>query len=387
MRILIPVAAGCEASVKRQLVALGYGDRPADAGRISLTGDFSDVARLNVFLRAGERVLVELGSFPAHTFDELFEGVFSLPWEEFLSPHSAILMDGKSYKSRLGAIKAAGGVAKKAIIRRLSEKLGVRTFDEKGERAVVGVSILNDVASVTLDTSGDGLHKRGYRVRTYDAPLRETVAAAIVEGSYFRAGKPFADLFCGSGTLPVEAAMYALNIAPNAAREFDFTKWKCVDKTVLLRARAEAADVRRSGEIAPLFAGDISPRAVEIAKFHAERAGVARHIVFAHADMRAFTSEEKYGVLISNPPYGERIGVDGDLFSLYRDFAGVFRRLPDWSCYFLSAYPEAERAFGRCPKKRRFYNAHIPCTLYAYPGAKPPRGAAEGEGGGAVSAE
>ncbi len=372
MKLLIPVTAGCEASVKRQLKALGYGDCPAEAGRISLAGDFTDVARLNVFLRSGERVLIELGRFPAPTFDELFEGVFSLPWEAFLAPHSAIFMDGKSYKSKLVAVKAAGGVAKKAVLRRLSEKLGVSSFDEKGERAVVGVSIINDVASITLDASGDGLHKRGYRVKTYDATLRETVAAAMVETSYFRRGKPFADLFCGSGTLPIEAAMYALNIAPGTGRDFDFTRWKCTPADVLKRAREEAADVRFHGDIPPLFAGDISARAVEIAKFHAERAGVAQNIRFACADMRAFTSAEPYGVLVSNPPYGERLGRDDDLFSFYRDFAEVFRRLPDWSCYFLSAFEGAERAFGRCPKKKPLSNARIPCTFYAYPG-KPPK--------------
>ncbi len=372
MKLLIPVTAGCEASVKRQLKALGYGDCPAEAGRISLAGDFFDVARLNVFLRAGERVLIELGRFPAHTFDELFNGVFSLPWEEFLAPHSAIFMDGKSHKSKLVAVKAAGGVAKKAVLRRLSEKLGTTSFDEKGERAVVGVSIINDVASITLDTSGDGLHKRGYRVRTYDATLRETVAAAMVESSYFRRGKAFADLFCGSGTLPIEAAMYALNIAPGAGRDFDFVRWKCAPAGALEKAREEAADVRFRGEIPPVFAGDISMRAIEITKFHAARAGVFEHIRFQCADMRAFTSAEPYGVLVSNPPYGERLGRDDDLFSLYRDFATTFRRLPDWSCYFLSAFEGAERAFGRCPKKKPLSNAHIPCTFYAYPG-KPPK--------------
>ncbi len=373
MKLLIPVTAGCEASVKRQLKALGYGDCPAADGRIQAEGDFSDVARLNVFLRSGERVLIELGRFPARTFDELFEGVFSLPWEEFLSPRSHILMDGKSYKSALAAVKAAGGVAKKAVLKRLGEKLGVQTFSEEGERAVVGVSLLNDTASLTLDTSGDGLHKRGYRVRTYDAPLRETVAAAMVESSYFRRGKPFADLFCGSGTIPIEAALYALNIAPCAGRDFDFTRWKCAPEGALKEAREEAEDVRFRGEIPPLFAGDVSVRAIEIASFHAARAGVAGSIRFSCADMRAFTSEERYGVIVSNPPYGERVGRGEDLFALYRGFAQTFRRLPDWSCYFLSSYPEAERAFGRCEKKRPLYNARLACTFYSYPG-KPPKG-------------
>ncbi len=372
MNLLIPCAAGVEASVKRQLHTLGYGDCPAINGRISLAGDFFDVARLNVFLRSGERVLLELGAAPVSTFEELYDAAFSLPWEEFLSAHSLIRMDGKSHQSKLGAIKAAGGVVKKAIVNRLKEKLGVRSLDEKGERAIVGVSIFRDVASFTLDTSGEGLHKRGYRTLAYEAPLKETVAAAMVESSIYRAGKPFADLFCGSGTIPIEAALYALKIAPNARREFDFCKWKCTPE-VLPQIRQEAEDVRDRQTKLALFASDLSENAVSIARYHAKRAGVGEHIRFACADMRTFSSKEPYGVLLSNPPYGERLK-EGDLFALYRDFGRMYRSLPDWSCYFLSGYAEAERAFGgRAAKRRKLSNANLPCGFYGYLGAQPPK--------------
>ena len=372
MKLLIPVAAGLEASVKRQLKKMGYVDCPATGGRIALEGGWEDVARLNVFLRSGERVLIALGEFPAPTFDALFDGVRALPFEEFLSPHSKILIDGKCVKSELMAIKAAGGVAKKAIIERLREKLGVRTLDEKGERATIGISLVENVATVTLDTSGAGLHKRGYRTLAYDAPLKETTAAAMVESSFFRAGKPFADLFCGSGTLPIEAALYARNEAPGKKRSFDFTEFHCCPQGVLARAREEAEDTRFRGEMPPLFGGDISPRAIEIARYHAKRAGVDKDIRFACADMRTFASEEKYGVIISNPPYGERLEAESDLFPLYRDFSRTFRRLPDWSCTFLTSYAGAERVFGRPDKRRKLYNANIECCLYSYFG-KPPR--------------
>ncbi len=372
MNLLIPCAAGVEASVKRQLKALGYGDCPAINGRISLAGSFYDVARLNVFLRAGERVLIELGAFPVSTFEELYDCARSLPWEEFLSAHSLIRMDGKSRQSKLGAIKAAGGVVKKAVVDRLKEKLGVRSLDERGERAVVGVSIYNDVASFTLDTSGDGLHKRGYRTLAYEAPLKETVAAAMIESSVYRAGKPFADLFCGSGTIPIEAALYALNIAPNAGRDFDFTKWKCAPD-VLPEVRREAEETRDRATKLRLFASDLSENAVSIARYHAKRAGVEKHILFSCADMRKFSSDEKYGVIISNPPYGERLKED-DLFSLYRDFGKLYRSLPAWSCYFLSGYAGAARAFGgKAEKRRKLSNANIPCGFYGYLGAKPPK--------------
>lgn len=372
MKLSVPVASGIEASVKRQLKQLGYGDCPALQGRIRLEGDWQDVARLNVKLRAGERVLIELAEFPAPDFDALFEGVRAIPWEEYLGAHSRILMDGKCVESRLMAVKASGGVAKKAIVERLRERLGVHTLDESGARAVVGVFLVGDRASVTLDTTGDGLHKRGYRVRTYSAPLRETTAAAMVESSFFRAGKPFADVFCGSGTIPIEAALYMRNIAPGKNRTFDFVHWQCAPE-VLESAREEARDLENHAPLPPIEASDISREAVELAKFHAARAGVAEDIRFCVRDMRSFTSGERCGVMICNPPYGERLKA-ADLQELYRDFGKMYRSLPDWSCYFLSSYEGAERAFGgKADKKRRLWNAGIACTLYSYFGAPPAR--------------
>ncbi len=371
MKLWIPAAAGVEVSVKRQLKELGYGECPALSGRLLLEGDWQDVARLNVRLRAGERVLIGVGEFPSPDFDALFDGVSAIAWEDYFTPHTRILMDGKCVKSNLMAVKATGGVVKKAIAERLKRKFGVQTLDERGERAIVGVYLHENTAYLTLDTSGDGLHKRGYRVRTYEAPLRETTAAAMVESSFFRAGKPFADLFCGSGTLPIEAALYMRNIAPGIARGFDFTRWKCAPDGVLHRAREEARDLEERGPLPPLFASDLSAKAVEIARFHASRAEVEKDIVFRTQDMRRFVSAERYGVILSNPPYGERMG-DGDLQGLYRDFGRMFRSLPDWSCYFLSAYENAERAFGgRADKKRRLWNARLACTLYAYFGTPP----------------
>ncbi len=373
MKLLIPVAAGLEAPLKRELKRLGYGECPAVDGRVRAEGDWEDIARLNVFLRTGERVLLCLGEFPARTFDELYEGVFALPFEEFLTAHSRILIDGKCQKSALMAVKASGGVVKKAIVNRLREKLGVRTLDEKGERAIVGFSIIGDNVTVTLDTSGDGLHKRGYRTLTYDAPLRETVAAALLDCTFFHAEKPFADLFCGSGTIPIEAAMIARKIAPNGAREFDFTRWKCAP-SVLQTAHEEARDLKNDRAKPQIFACDISPKAIETAKFHARRAGVEDCIAFRAADVKDFSCGLRYGVILSNPPYGERLGKSEDLFALYSSFSRTFRRLPDWSCYFITAYGGAERAFGRrADKNRKLYNADLECYFYSYLGAKPPK--------------
>ena len=374
MKLLIPAASGIEAAVKREIERLGLGHAPAVRGRLELEGGWDTVARLNVFLRAGERVLIELSRFRAESFDELFEGVSAIPWEEYFTAHTRILLDGKSYKSKLAAVKAAGGVAKKAIVRRLSEKLHVRTLDERGERAVVGVSLFEDCASVTLDTSGDGLHKRGYRVLSYDAPLRETTAAAIVEDSFYNREKAFADPFCGSGTLPIEAALYARGVSPGLGRSFDFTRWKCAPQGALLHAREEAGEGEYRGKVAPIYASDLSERAIAVAKEHARRAGVEKDIFFSVGDMRAFTAAEKFGVLASNPPYGERMEKGEDLFPLYRDFGRMFRALPDWSAYILSAYEGAEAAFGTSNKRRVLYNANLKCSLLSYFGKKPEKG-------------
>lgn len=372
MRLSVPVSTGVEASVKRQLVKLGYGDCPAVNGRISLEGGWEDVARLNVFLRSGERVLLQLAEFPARTFDDIFEGIGRIPWENFMTAHSRILLDGKCVKSDLMAVKATGGVVKKAIIMRLKDRLGVRTLDEKGERFLVGFSLFENVCTVTLDTSGDGLHKRGYRTLNYDAPLRETLAAALVDHTFFRAEKPLADLFCGSGTLPIEAAMIARNIAPGKNRSFDFIRWKCVPD-VMKPVLEEAADTeQRIGT--EIYGCDINPKAVAAARYHAQRAGVADGICFEQADMRSFQSAESFGILLSNPPYGERMGEECDLERLYCDFSKVFRRLDSWSCFFITSFAGAQRAFGKkADKNRKLYNANLECYFYSYFGKKPPK--------------
>lgn len=369
MLLQIPAATGVEAAVKREIERMGLGHAPAVRGRVTLEGDWNIVARLNVSLRAGERVLLVVGTFPASTFDELFEGVFRIPWEEYLTAHARVRIDGKSVKSKLAAIKAAGGVAQKAVVERLKEKLHVRTLDGTGERATVGVSLYEDVATITLDTTGEGLHRRGYRVRTYDAPLRETTAAAIIEDSFYRRDKAFCDPFCGSGTIPVEAVLYARGIAPGKRRDFDFTRFKCVPQGVLRAARAEAEAGEFHGPIAPVYASDISERAVSIARDHARRAGVEGDIRFSVGDMRTFTASERWGVLVSNPPYGERM--KEDLPVLYRDFRAMFRALPDWSAYILSGYEGCEKIFGRPDKRRVLFNADIKCSLLAYFGGKP----------------
>ena len=378
MKLLIPVASGLEQITKRQLFSLGFTKAPAENGRIEVDGDWLSVARLNVFLRSGERVLIVLQRFPATTFDELYEGFYAIPWENYLTVESKILMDGKSVLSQLAAVKAAGGVAKKAVISRLADKVrtGRKTFSETGARSVVGFSIFKDEVTVTLDTTGEGLHKRGYRSLAYSAPLKETLAAGLIDSTFYNPDKdiekPFADPFCGSGTLPIEAAMKAMHIAPGLQREFDFTRWECAPKGVLELAREEAKSQERR-EVKPvIFASDISPEAISIAKYHAKRAGVEKQIRFSVADARNFSSEQKYGVLLSNPPYGERLSEEKEVRALMGAFGKTFRALPDWNAYILTSLPDFERYFGKsADKKKKLFNAHLVCGFYSYFGKSP----------------
>lgn len=378
MKLLIPVASGLEQITKRQLFSLGFTKAPAENGRIEVEGDWLSVARLNVFLRSGERVLIVLQRFPATTFDELYEGFYAIPWENYLTVESKILMDGKSVLSQLAAVKAAGGVAKKAIISRLADKVrtGRKTFAETGARSVVGFSIFKDEVTVTLDTTGDGLHKRGYRSLAYSAPLKETLAAGLIDSTFYNPDKdiekPFADPFCGSGTLPIEAAMKAMHIAPGLQREFDFTRWECAPKGILELAREEAKSQEKRDVKPVIFASDISPEGISIAKYHAKRAGVEKQIRFSVADARNFSSEQKYGVLLSNPPYGERLSEEKEVRELMGAFGKTFRALPDWNAYILTSLPDFERYFGKsADKKKKLFNAHLVCGFYSYFGKSP----------------
>ena len=378
MKLLIPVASGLEQTVKRQLFKLGYEKAPAENGRIEVDGDFEDVARLNMFLRGGERVCMQVGKFPATTFDELYEGVYSIPWENYLTRESKILMNGSSNSSKLAAIKASGGVAKKAIIRRLADKLKThgKTFPETGARTVVGISLFRDEVAVTIDTTGDGLHKRGYRTLAYTAPLKETLAACLIDNTFYNPDadeeKPFADPFCGSGTLPIEAAMKALHIAPGIFRRFDFESWSFFPSSYIARVREEAKDNEKRERKVQIFGSDVSPEAISIARYHAKQAGVEKHVHFSVCDARKFTSKTPYGVLLSNPPYGERLLDTKEVQSLMREFGKAFRSLPDWNAYLFTSLVGFERYFGKnADKKKKLFNANLPCELYCYFGNPP----------------
>ena len=370
MKLLVPTASGIEAVVKRQLNTLGYPDTRAINGRVIVPDcSWNDVARLNMFLRSGERVLIQLAEFAATDFDELYEGVASVNWADFVSRDGRVTVITKAVNSKLFAHHSIQSVGKKAIVSILQQKYGALL--ESGEEYKVELDITNDVCSVNLDTTGVGLHKRGYRSLPYDAPLKETTAAALIDLSVWNPDKVFTDLFCGSGTLPIEAALKALKIAPGLNRTFAYQQWNCVDKNAYALAAQEASDVRVERPL-QIIGGDVNPKAIEIANFHAKQAGVDKYIKFNLRSAQEFVSKSSYGVNISNPPYGERLGDVEQAREIARDMGKLYRTLDKWNFYFLSPVETFERDFGRrADKKRYIYNAGIKCSYYSFMGPKP----------------
>lgn len=374
MEICVTSASGIEAVTKRELYKIiGKENLSAINGRIKFEGDESDVAKCNLNLRTGNRVEIVLGGFKAETFDDLFEGIKAIPFEEYISRDGEIIVSAKSVQSKLFAYSAIQSVSKKAICERLCKKFGVNELNESGARYKIEVAALKDYVTVTLDTSGDGLHRRGYRGLVGEAPLKETLAAALVELSVWNKTRPFADLFCGTGTIPIEACMIALNIPAGLNRSFDFQNWKRFDKKIFDRAAEEAkanivtdADLRISGF-------DIDDKQLKLARKHAELAGVDKYIHFQRADMRDFSSRFSHGVIISNPPYGERLSDRKEVEKLYRDYGKKVALLDDWCAYTLTPVDDFERLFGKkADKKRKIYNGKIECCYYSHL-APPPK--------------
>lgn len=374
MEICVTSASGIEAVTKRELYKIiGKEDLSAINGRIKFEGDESDVAKCNLNLRTGNRVEIVLGGFKAETFDDLFEGIKAIPFEEYICRDGKIIVNAKSVQSKLFAYSAIQSVSKKAICERLCKKFGVNELGESGARYKIEVAALKDYVTVTLDTSGDGLHRRGYRELVGEAPLKETLAAALVELSVWNKSRPLADLFCGTGTIPIEACMIALNIPAGLNRGFDFQNWKCFDKKIFDRAAEEAkanivtdADLRIGGF-------DIDDKQLKLARKHAELAGVDKYIHFQRADMRDFSSRFSHGVIISNPPYGERLSDRKEVEKLYRDYGKKVASLDDWCSYTLTPVDDFERLFGKkADKKRKIYNGKIECCYYSHL-APPPK--------------
>ena len=367
MTLTVPCLFGLESLVADEMRRLGLQEVRAENGRVRCRGTQADIPRLNLNLRCGQRVLLELGSFPAGDFDALFEGTRALPWERFIPREGQFPVKGHSLNSVLHSVPACQSIVKKAIAARLGAKYGLNTLPETGALYQVQFSIMGDEAVLMLDTSGAGLHKRGYRAQGVAAPLRETLAAAMVLLSRYRGRDPLCDPFCGSGTIPIEAALIAKNRAPGLNRTFSAQKWAFVDKKLWLQAADEAMDKEFQGNY-EIWGGDLDPAAVELARHNAALAEVDDVVRFDVDDARTFHWGGLYGRVVTNPPYGERIMERKEAEELYRAFGRAWSKFPEgWKLYLLSSHTEFERTFGKkADKKRKLYNGMLKCDLFMY---------------------
>ncbi|MGI6028420.1 MAG: THUMP domain-containing class I SAM-dependent RNA methyltransferase [Candidatus Heteroscillospira sp.] len=366
MEFIMPCLFGLEGPLANELRRMQLQNVRAENGRVRFSGSFEDMAKANIRSRFGERVLIELASFEARSFEELFQGTLRTNWEDFIPKDGAFPVKGHSLNSQLHSVPDCQKIIKKAVVERLKSKYGVSWFAETGQMYQIQFSIMKDQVSLCLDTSGAGLHKRGYRPAHLAAPLRETLAAAMVDFARYRGKGDFADPFCGSGTIAIEAALMAKNRAPGLYRSFSADKWGCVESALWRRVREEAIDREFRGEY-HIIASDIDPVAVEISQKNAARAHVEDCIDFRLADAVTFGGRTENGVIVTNPPYGERLLDRQGAEELYRDFGRTYKGLENWRLFLLSSHPEFEHYFGKkAVKKRKLYNGMIKCELFMY---------------------
>ena len=367
LELLIPTLFGLEGLCAEELRRLGLPEVKAENGRVGCKARPTDIPRVNLNLRTGERVLLVVGRYHAADFEALFEGAKALPWEEFIPREGAFPVKGYSLNSQLHALPAIQSVLKKALAARLGQKYGMDTLPETGALYQVQFSLMHDEVTLMLDTTGAGLHKRGYRAVGVVAPLRETLAAAMVLLSRYRGKDPFCDPFCGSGTIAIEAALIAKNRAPGLNRAFSAQRWKWLDSGLWLQAADEAMDKEFHGDY-DIWGGDIDPKAVAIARDNAVKADVEDVVRFEVADATKFHRDAPVGRVVTNPPYGERILEKREAEDLYRAFGKAVRTLPEgWKVSVLSSHTEFERTFGRtADKKRKLYNGMLKCDLFQY---------------------
>ena len=367
LQFTVPTLFGLEGVCADEVRRLELPQVKAENGRVLCTGSAADLPRLNLNIRTGERVLLTLGTFPARDFDALFEGVRALPWERFIPRDSQFPVKGHCLNSALRSVPACQSIVKKAIAARLGSKYGLQTLPETGALYQVQFAIMGDEAALMLDTSGPGLHKRGYRAQGVAAPLRETLAAGLVLLSRYRGKDPLCDPFCGSGTIPIEAALIAKNRAPGLNRSFSAQKWSWLDKKLWMSAADEAEDREFEGEY-EIWGGDIDPEAVALAKHNAQLAEVEDIVRFDVDDATRFHWGGLYGRVVTNPPYGERVMERKEAEDLYRSFGKAWDKLPQgWKLYLLSSHTEFERTFGKkAGKKRKLYNGMLKCDLFMY---------------------
>lgn len=376
IELMAPCHFGLEAVLKREIYDLGYEIASVEDGRVSFYGDVEAICRANIFLRTAERVLLKVGSFKAETFDELFEGTKALPWEKYIPKDGKFwVAKAASVKSKLFSPSDIQSIMKKAMVNRLKTKYDVDWFEETGASYPVRVFLMKDIVTVGIDTSGVSLHKRGYRKLSSKAPITETLAAALIMLTPWKKDRILVDPFCGCGTFPIEAAMIAANIAPGMNRSFLAEEWKnLIPKKAWYDAIEEANELIDEDVDVDIQGYDIDGEVLRAARENAKEAGVEHLIHFQERAVKDLRHPKKYGFLITNPPYGERLEDKKTLPAIYKEFGESFKTLDSWSAYIITGYEDTERYFGRkADKNRKIYNGMLKTYFYQFLGPKPPR--------------
>lgn len=371
---IAPCHFGLEAVLKREIIELGYEITSVEDGRVTFIGDAEAVCRANVFLRTAERILIKVGQFHAETFDELFEGTKALPWEEYL-PQNAKFWVAKaaSVKSKLFSPSDIQSIMKKAMVERMRKVYRVNWFPEDGDAFPIRVFLHKDEVTVSLDTTGESLHKRGYRKLTAKAPIAENLAAALIMLTPWNKTRILVDPFCGSGTIPIEAAMMAANMAPGMNRSFLAESWThIISRKEWYACMDEAAELVDFSQMPDIQGYDIDDEMVRIARENAKLAGVEQYIHFQRRGIEALSHPKKYGFIITNPPYGERLEDKNTIASIYRTLGERYRQLDSWSLYMVTSYEDAQQMIGRkADKNRKIYNGMLKTYYYQFMGPKP----------------
>lgn len=371
---IAPCHFGLEAVLKREIIELGYEITSVEDGRVTFIGDAEAVCRANVFLRTAERILIKVGQFHAETFDELFEGTKALPWEEYLPQNAKFwVTKAASVKSKLFSPSDIQSIMKKAMVERMRNVYRVNWFPEDGDAFPIRVFLHKDEVTVSLDTTGESLHKRGYRKLTAKAPIAENLAAALIMLTPWNKTRILVDPFCGSGTIPIEAAMMAANMAPGMNRSFLAESWThIISRKEWYACMDEAAELVDFSQMPDIQGYDIDDEMVRIARENAKLAGVEQYIHFQRRGIEALSHPKKYGFIITNPPYGERLEDKNTIASIYRTLGERYRQLDSWSLYMITSYDDAQQMIGRkADKNRKIYNGMLKTYYYQFMGPKP----------------
>ncbi|MGV8125513.1 MAG: class I SAM-dependent RNA methyltransferase [Candidatus Xenobiia bacterium LiM19] len=365
---------GLEMVVRHEVQALGFEITKGADGRIEFEATMEDIPKANLWLRSADRVLLKIGEFEALTFDELFEKTKALPWEKLITVDGRFTVNGKAVKSTLGSIRACQAIVKKAVVEKLKEIYKVEWFEETGPEYTIQIAMHNDIALLTIDTSGPGLHKRGYREKWGDAPLKETMAAALVLLSFWDRERILIDPMCGSGTILIEAAMIARNMAPGLLREFASERWPAIDSESWVRERRAARDAVHTEGRLKIFGYDIDENCISASRLNARNAGVENDIVFEQKDIKDLWIDKQYGIVISNPPYGKRMSDFKEINEINISIHKTFKKKKGWSVFILTADELFPNYFKRAApdRVRKLFNGKIKVNYYQYHGEKPP---------------